>query len=303
MAQPKQWDVLTIGDVFTDLVMTGFSHWPQPGEEVDAQQAHREIGGGAAITACGLAQLGIRAAVLACVGTDDSEWFGARLQSCGVDMSCLQSIAGQPTGLSVAISTAADRAFFTHRGANQHLSERLKHAEVKALLATARHVHLAFPLACDLLLELVESCRAAGTTVSLDVGWHPAWLADKALRRALRNLDLFLPNEREAALMTGQTEPERMMEFFVAKHSPPVILKLGAAGSASLQAGEFIHAAPLVVTPLDTTGAGDCFDAGFLYGWLKGWPLAECLRLGNFCGAHSTQALGGVAAFPSLEMF
>ena len=76
-------------------------------------------------------------------------------------------------------------------------------------------------------------------------------------------------------------------------------MKLGANGSATLRAGEYLHADPYQVTALDTTGAGDCFDAGFLYGWLYEMSMEHCLRWGNICGALSTQCPGGIAGFPS----
>jgi sugar/nucleoside kinase (ribokinase family) len=80
-----------------------------------------------------------------------------------------------------------------------------------------------------------------------------------------------------------------------------VALKLGARGAALLWDGEILFEPPLPVTARDTTGAGDCFDAGFLHAWLKGEPPRQCLRVANVCGALSTEAYGGIEGFPTPE--
>ena len=120
MKPEKQWDVITVGDVFVDLILR-FPAWPQPGEEAFARQLRREVGGGAAITACGLARLGLRVALLTVVGSEDSHWLIERLTACGVDARCIQQHATEQTGLTVSVSTAEDRGFFTYVGSgNSH---------------------------------------------------------------------------------------------------------------------------------------------------------------------------------------
>ncbi|HWQ33192.1 MAG TPA: carbohydrate kinase family protein [Blastocatellia bacterium] len=297
----RHWDVITAGDVFTDLVMSGFPRWPQPGEESFATMLHREAGGGAAITACGLAKLGVRVALLAVIGRD-GDWLVERLKACGVDDELIHRPDGDCAGLTVSVSTAEDRAFFTYAGSNQALPELLAaDAAARNELNRARHVHLSFRVASELLAEIAATLHDAGCTVSLDVGWHPDWLSSARTLHALRGVDLFLPNEREAELMTGQSEPEKMLRAFADAGLRAVALKLGANGSALLSNGEIIFCPPVSVEPVDTTGAGDCFDAGFIYGWLNDRMPDECLRLGNICGALSTRGFGGIAPFPTRE--
>lgn len=101
--------------------------------------------------------------------------------------------------------------------------------------------------------------------------------------------------------MTKQTETEAMLQVFADAGLQTVALKLGANGSALLHEGKFYFSAPHNLTSLDTTGAGDCFDAGFLFAWLNGKAPTECLRIANVCGALSTRALGGIAAFPQFD--
>ncbi|HEY3137738.1 MAG TPA: carbohydrate kinase family protein [Blastocatellia bacterium] len=301
MKPNKQWDVIALGDVFVDLILSGFPAWPKPGEEAFAQWLRREVGGGAAITACGLARLGFRTALLAVVGSEDSRWLIERLTTCGVDARCIQHHAIEPTGLTVSVSTAEDRGFFTYGGANQDIGELLTDKQARDEMMGAGHVHLACAPETDSMAELVRTLHSAGCRVSLDVGWHEAWLSDALGRRALKELDLFLPNEREAQLMTGESEPEAMLRAFARAGLRAVALKLGAEGSALLWEGEIFRSAPYPVQPLDTTGAGDCFDAGFIAAWLRDEVPQVCLETANICGALSTRGLGGLAMFPTQE--
>ena len=162
----------------------------------------------------------------------------------------------------------------------------------------ARHVHLACPLNLDTAADLVRQIHRGGSTVSLDVGWHEDWLTDPRAMEMLPLIDVFLPNETEAARMAGDGDALRVFEAAGAKCVP---VKLGPRGSAMLQDGEVLFVEAPIVNPVDTTGAGDCFDAGFLHAWLSGRPLPACLRLANICGALSTQAYGGIAGFPDWE--
>ena len=157
------------------------------------------------------------------------------------------------------------------------------------------------PVAPALLADLAGSLRERGTSTSIDVGWQEKWLDDPCSREALAHVDWFLPNEREAGRMTGESEPERMLQRLRDRCACGVAIKLGPEGSAALVENRFCLVPSICVTPVDTTGAGDCFDAGFLYGILKRMPIERCLRIGNICGALSTEAAGGIAGSPTLE--
>jgi ribokinase len=301
MKSEKHWEVITVGDVFLDIVLGGFTHWPQPGEEIEAAHLRYEAGGGAAITACGLAKLGHKTTLLAAVGAADSAWLRASLERCGVVVDGLRIHPTEPTAVTVSISTAQDRAFFTYPGANCLLGELLNEPSTRQLLQQARHVHLATTPAADTLVELATALHQASCSISLDAGWHPDWLTDAEVQRALLGVDLFMPNEREAAWLTQENEPETMLQAFARMGLRGVALKLGERGSMLLWEERIFVCPPLAVQPLDTTGAGDCFDAGFLHAWLNGEAPSRCLSYGNVCGALSTQRLGGLEGFPSAE--
>ncbi|MGI8743803.1 MAG: carbohydrate kinase family protein [Bryobacteraceae bacterium] len=300
-SRSKVWDVVVVGDFFIDIVMSGFHEFPRLGEEAFARTLCHEIGGGAAITSCGLARLGLNVAALGVVGKDDGFWIVKKLIAAGVNASALENHPTESSGVTVSVSTSEDRAFFTYYGANDRLGNLLRDPDARALMSRARHVHFACgpdPVSdADLFSEL----HAAGCNVSIDVGWHEFWLTDSRKDNMLKQADLFFPNEREAALMTGHSEPEAIIQALTGQGVRNFALKLGPKGAVLSWRGELIWCPPYPVDPVDTTGAGDCFDAGFIYGWLNGESPEYCMRAANVCGALSTRGLGGVRGFPSKE--
>jgi ribokinase len=298
-ARLKRLDAIVAGEIYADLIMSGFDVWPQPGRESFARHFHREIGGGASITACALAKLGSSAAILGVVGTEPDRWIAQSLTARGVDPSSLEADAEEPTGFTVVASTPGDRAFLTYLGANRRFPDVLLRSARSNRLSHARHVHLAFSPALDDAAALFDSVRRNECTISLDVGWHEDWLRDPRALALVAGIDIFFPNESEAAAMTGESDPEKILQAFQQAGASAVALKLGELGSALLWNGQISRIAAHPVTPVDPTGAGDCFDAGFLHAWLKGESPAVCLRTANICGALSTEVHGGIAGVPS----
>ena len=292
-------EVLVAGEIYADLIMGGFDCYPRPGEEAFAREFRREIGGGAAITACGLATLGTRTGLLAICGTDHRAWIAERLDGRGVDTGALGEDGDEPTGFTVAVTAPDDRTFFTYLGANRAFAAALAAASFEDV----RHVHLAWAPPWDKARELFDRIHAAGATISIDAGWHEDWLTDPRALSLLRSVDLFFPNEAEAGRMTGETDPARIMDRFGEAGLAGVALKLGASGSRLLLQGATYERGSRAASPVDTTGAGDCFDAGFLHAWLCGASPLRCLEAGNFCGAVSTEAYGGIEGFPSRDRF
>lgn len=291
---------MVAGDLFIDIIMSGFSFWPQPGQEAVATEYCREIGGGAAITAAGMAKLGSRTGVLGVVG-EDGAWLVERLREHGVDTAGIAYDIHEPTAFTVAVSGPDDRAFLTYIGANYKFGDVLMEAATQKLLSHARHVHLASAPDLDTAGELVQALKQNDCCISLDVGWHELWLRDPRSMALVRNVDIFLPNRNEASAMTGETEPRAILRAFEDAGVKAVVLKLGPRGAALLWEGEIIMGEPYPATPHDTTGAGDCFDAGFLHAWLTGESPETSLRVATICGALSTEALGGIQGFPTKE--
>jgi len=275
--------VVVAGEIYLDQVFAGFDAWPRPGEEVFVETLTREVGGGAPHTAAGLARLGQDVTLVGPVG--DEPWLRSRVEEVGLRSDALV-VTAECTGTTVAISTAGERTFFTCRGANKFLEDALRR------VPEADHLHIA--AACD--AELLEWLCARAKTVSVDAGWHPEWLRDSRIQHALRSVAWFFPNEIEAAAVTGESSPEAMCKRFD-ELGIRAAIKLGPAGSAALE-----HVVPSIdIDPVDTTGAGDCFNAGFLDSWLRGEAIEVCLEIGNICGALSTRKMGGMDGFPTRE--
>jgi sugar/nucleoside kinase (ribokinase family) len=279
-------DVIAAGELYIDLVMTGLDRWPRPGEEALAENFQRAPGGGAAITAAGLAKLGLRVGIVGAVGAD-GVWLLDAMTRHGVDTGGIRVVGGNCTGATVAVSGEKDRAFFTYKGANRGLREIVRESELNA-----RHLHWAGPVDRDVF------DRARDATISLDVGFAHA---NGETMAALPLVDLFFPNEVEGERMTGERDPEAMLRAFAKAGAGTVVLKMGKRGAAMLSGDRLLHAASPTIAAVDTTGAGDCFNAGFLHSWLLGKDPEECLRIGNACGALSTRELGGIDGFPTPE--
>jgi sugar/nucleoside kinase (ribokinase family) len=213
-----------------------------------------------------------------------------------VDTTLVQLHPSEPTGTTVAISTHSDRIFYSHAGANRRLRLDLDG------LPSARLVHFA----CEpgpSHVALLAPLRQRGAFVTLDVGWRPEWLTDAGAIGILREIDLFFPNEIEAARLTGASDPERALEVCAERGLERVAIKCGARGASLLWQGKRYYAPAQGVEAIDTTGAGDCFNAGFTGALLSGWDPQDCLRAAVFCGSHSTRARGGIAGFPAREEF
>jgi sugar/nucleoside kinase (ribokinase family) len=294
-------EIVVAGELFADLILSGFSEWPQPGKEIFANNFRREIGGGTAITACGLGKLGWRVAVLGIVGNDWGEWIKEELLRSNVETEWIAFDSNEPTAFTVIATTPQDRAFLTYPGANRGFEALLMNAIRSNQFSGVRHIHLAYAPALETASWLFEELHASGCTVSLDFGWREEWIREPNALKILHGVDLFFPNEIEARHLTNEENPEDVLNSFRLAGLKRVALKLGARGAALLWDGDitFLEAHP--VTPIDTTGAGDCFDAGFLHGWLRGETPRIRLQMANICGALSTTKYGGVAGFPTPE--
>ncbi|HUQ91133.1 MAG TPA: carbohydrate kinase family protein [Bryobacteraceae bacterium] len=298
---PPERDVVIVGEFFIDEILSEFLELPKLGEESFARKFHREAGGGAAITACGLAKLGVSVAVLGTVGKRDGNFIIDRLTQCGVDCAGLTFHPQEPTGLTVSVSTREDRAFFSYYGANQRLPQVLKKPQTLEWMKSARHVHFACAPDAEMDAPLIQALRRRRVRISIDVQSHTSWLTEPESLNILRHCDLFFPNEREAEWISGEAGAHKILRALREKGLRGVALKRGGKGAALMWRGrEFLTDAYSVDT-VDTTGAGDCFDAGFIYAWLRNEKPQRCLEIANLCGALSTRALGGVAAFPSLQ--
>jgi sugar/nucleoside kinase (ribokinase family) len=313
---PPDLDLLVIGDCNPDVLVLGDDVTPAFGQQEKlVDRMSLEIGGSASITAVAAARLGLRVGLVACVGADAAGRFMLdALAREGVDVSAVVVRTGLPTGMTAVLARPGDRGMLTALGAMDSLTA----ADVPAaLLARTRHVHVSsyFLLARTLgpgLAGLFALARAGGATTSLDTNWDPTerW-RDEYLPTAIGQADLLLPNEVEALALAGFSAVSSIgtgssldgvvaASSALAERGPRVAVKLGARGVLCVDKSISEQVSLPPVTPVDTTGAGDCCNAGLITGLLQGLPLAQAAALGCAAGALSTGALGGTAAAPSL---
>jgi sugar/nucleoside kinase (ribokinase family) len=304
-------DILVVGEINPDVVVADPDPVPVFGEvERLVGSVRLTVGSSSAIFACGAARLGLRVAFAGVVGDDAMGRFMlGELAARGIDVSACTVDPVRPTGATVILTSGADRAMLTALGTIDAL-------DVDAIPATtlerARHIHSgAYFLqgaGRERLPALFGVARKRGQTTSFDTNWDPADRWGDDVLDLLRAADVFLPNAAEARRIAGIEDPgEAALELArigAADRSdggPTVVVKLGVDGALAARAdGRVVRVPALRVDPLDTTGAGDSFDAGFLRAWLDGSDLEDCLALGVVCGALSTMAAGGVDAQPTL---
>jgi sugar/nucleoside kinase (ribokinase family) len=291
------FDLVVIGDCNPDVLVVGGDVTPAFGQEeklVDSMSL--VVGGSASITAVAAARLGLRVALVAAIGADAAGNFMlGELAAAGVDTGSMPVRAAVPTGMTVVLSRGNDRAILTAPGTIGALTL----ADIPAgLLARSRHVHISsyFLLERSLgpgLAAVLAGARAAGATTSLDTNWDPAgtWGAE-FFPAVLAQTDLLLPNEAEAERLAGAATLAEAVASLT-KAGSRIVVKLGARGALYVGGPDSYLATPPPMTPADTTGAGDCFNAGLLTGLLRGLPPAEALALACATGALSTQGVGG----------
>jgi sugar/nucleoside kinase (ribokinase family) len=300
----KAFDLVVIGDCNPDVVVRGDDLTPAFGQQeklVDSMSL--VVGGSASITAVAAARLGLRVALVAAIGDDAAGGFMlAELKAAGVDTRAMPVRPQSPTGMTVALSRGDDRAILTAEGVIGTLTP----ADVpRHLLAGARHVHVSsyFLLERSLgpgLAALLAAARAAGASTSLDTNWDPAERWGQAFfPDVLAQADLLLPNEEEALRLAGTTDLEAAIATLT-KSGGAIAVKRGARGALYADGDRHYLATPPPLEPLDTTGAGDCFNAGLLAGLLTGLQPPDALALGCAAGAASTQGIGGTGRAPDL---
>ncbi len=297
----KPYDILVAGEINPDLILTG-NVFPEFGQvEKLVNSAVLTVGSSSAIFACGAARLGLRVAFVGVCGDDVFGHFMLdELSRRGVDVSNVIVCEEGQTGLSVILNNQSDRAILTHPGL---VAELQASAITDDLLCQARHLHVAgYFLQTKLqpdLPSLFKRARSHGLTTSLDTNYDPSeqWLGFNELLSAT---DIFLPNKTEALSITRSPDVESATRQ-LAQKTKLVAVKLGADGAMACQQDDFVGAASIPVDVVDTVGAGDSFDAGFVYGYLQGWKMEKSLRLACVCGALSTQKAGGTNGQPTLE--
>jgi sugar/nucleoside kinase (ribokinase family) len=293
------FDVTVVGELNLDLILYGLPEELPPERELLANRLTLTLGSSSAIFAHNLSTLGSKVGFISRIGDDPLGQISLqRLGAGGVDVSRVRKVQGPTTtGLTVILPRPSFRNILTYPGTMFELCYEDLDLDY---LGSGSHFHLSsFFLHRALrprIPDLFKAMKSRGLTTSLDTNDDPDDRWGEDLREVFRHVDVFLPNEREAKKVTGESDLESAVGR-LAEMVPLVAVKLGADGAMAQRRKERFASPPLNVEAVDPVGAGDSFDAGFLHQYVRGADPPTCLAYGNMAGAFSTTRPGGTEAF------
>lgn len=294
----KKIDVFVIGELNVDLILNGIDGFPEVGKEKLASKMDLTLGSSSAIFAANLSTLGAKVAFLGKIGTDNfGDLVMDSLLQKGVSTEFIIRDRNLNTGVTIVLNYDEDRAMITYAGAMEQLT--IKDIDIEKMNA-AKHVHFS---SCFLqpgikpeLGTMFRMAKEAGLSTSFDMQWDPQEKWDLDVNKVLPYVDIFLPNRRELAELTGKGDIREGVKSL--GQTNIVVIKMGTEGSSCWVGGkETVLPAFTNEQVVDAIGAGDSFNAGFIYKYISGAPLESCQRFANLCGAMNTTAAGGTAAF------
>lgn len=299
----KKFDVIVVGELNVDLILNSIDSFPEMGKEKIAKNMNLTLGSSSAIFASNLSSLGAQVGFIGKIGNDA---FGNlvkdSLSAKKVNTDMLITSDKWNTGVTIVLNYEEDRAMVTYPGAMEHLTMNDISEEV---ISTAKHLHFSSyflqPGIQKDITKLFKMAKEKGLTTSLDIQWDPNEKWDFNYKEVLPFVDVFLPNEQEALLLTNESILENAINKLV-QHSKYVVVKLGSKGSitATKDKRNFIKSF-LNDKVVDAIGAGDSFNAGFIFKFINGCDIDECQIFGNLTGAINTTAAGGTTAFENYE--
>jgi len=284
--------VAVVGNVDVDLLLWPAASVPPAGAEHRVDRAEIRVGGAAAVTGAALARLGDAPIVCGCVGDDALGTLAIdELRAYGVDTTDVVRVAGAPTGVSVAFEAPErDRSFLIALGSLERFDASMipEAAFAASLVLLCGYFNLP-AIRGDVAAALFRRVRDAGGTTLLDTGWdHDGWPASTRaeIERLLPLVDVFLPNADEAMRIAGEGDPDAAAEALARRSGGSVVVKRGPGGAlAATPGGRVVRAPAPTVRVVDTTGAGDAFNAGVAHALSAGADLADAMRLGVAVGS------------------
>lgn len=295
----KEFDVIVVGELNVDLILNQLESFPETGKEKLADAMTLTLGSSSAIFASNLSSLGMKVAFIGKIGNDIFGRFcKEQLEAKGVDTSMIFIDKELKTGATVVLNFGEDRAMVTHQGAMKYLSVD---DITNEMLSRASHLHFSsyflqpgFKNDLDILFN---AARKSGLTTSLDIQWDPAERWDFDYKRVLPLVHIFLPNETELLNLTKQNSVDDAIKI-ISDYGNIIVVKKGKEGSLMSYNNKVITCKPFLNDQvIDAIGAGDSFNAGFIFRYMQGRRPEDCQQLANLLGAISTTKPGGTTAF------
>jgi sugar/nucleoside kinase (ribokinase family) len=261
------------------------------------------MGSSAVIFACGCARLGLKTAFIGKVGNDlFGQFMLDSMENRGIDVSGVISESTTGTGLSVILANQSDRAILTYPG----VIPDLRYADIDFdVIKNCRHIHLSGYFLLEQLQDdvprIFKESSELGLSISLDTNYDPSEKWNGSIEKTLDYVDVFLPNETEAKAIANASEIDSALTDLSNK-AEQVIIKLGKEGAIGISRGqEVVLQKTINIEVVDTVGAGDSFNAGYIYGYLQGWSLSDSIRFAVACGTISTMDAGGTSGQATYE--
>ena len=303
ISSEKAFDVIVVGELNVDLILNQIESFPELGKEKLADNMTLVLGSSSAIFASNLSVLGLRVAFIGKIGDDIFGRFcKAQLNEKGVDTSMLIQSDELRTGATVILNFDEDRAMITYPGAMKQLGIT---DITQDMLSLARHLHFSSyflqPGFKKDLETLFKMGKGAGLTTSLDVQWDPAEQWEFDFKKVLPYVDIFLPNETELLNLSGKDSIDTALKA-IGEYGKFILVKRGAQGSLLSCNNKTVNGKSFLNDKVvDAIGAGDSFNAGFVFKFIQGFPPEDCQTFANLIGAISTTQPGGTAAFTDYE--
>ena len=297
-------EILLLGDINIDTVWP-VDEIPAPGGDAYIQKVSAGLGGAVLNSAIVLDRLGLPAAMLSSVGSD---LWAARvfelLRQTGINLSYVQEMEKEGTGLIFLVVTPdGERTMYSYRGANilfgpQHLDE--------AIFRQAGILHISgysimVPPQREAVWHALELADRYHVPVSLDTGLEPALLNPDELRHLIERVDICVTGLKETGQLYGLRDMEKAAEHLRSLGIKLAAIKLGKDGCYLLRGNESFFCPAFAVDVVDTTGAGDSFTAGLLYGWVNGLGLAASAVLASALGAMAATVHGAGLELPGKQ--
>ena len=300
---PKKFDVIVVGELNVDLILNNIDSFPEMGKEKIAKNMTLTLGSSSAIFASNLSSLGANVAFLGKIGNDS---FGdlviESLRSKNVNVDLIIRDKNSNTGATVVLNYNEDRAMVTYQGA---MNELTIDDISKETLSLAKHLHFSSyylqPGIKKDIGRLLKMAKDSGLSTSFDMQWDPDEKWDLNYEETLPLVDVFLPNEQELKYLTKKENIDEALDV-LSQFSNAVIVKMGNKGSLLFNnEKKNLKNAFINNEVVDAIGAGDSFNAGFIFKYINGESLEKCQEFGNLMGAVNTTAAGGTTAFSSYK--
>lgn len=288
---------IVIGPLFCDLLLDGFKRVPNEGEELFLEKIPLSVGG-AAITAIALAQLGISTQLISFMGDDVfGQYILNELSSKNIDISSLHILPNAGSNLTLIFPYANDRGFITKNIKDNQFSEIIKESLDSYDFTDINYIHLTFSLLKQQPIgDFIKKAIESGVAVSVDLGFEEAVHWSDEDYKYIQGIDFFMPNNKESKLITKLDSIEDSLYRLKQWVKHPIIT-LGKEGAAFLDEKNKFHIIPAQETnAVNTSGAGDSFTAGFLYGLSCGLSIYDSVKRGIVAGTLTAESYSSVSS-------